>query len=217
MPMPRIPAFLLAAAFCLFPAASSPALIPEEIAARLQQVYDATTTLSADFTQKTSLRNSSRSREGSGRLVIAKPGRIRWDYERPETQVIICRKDEILMYFAASRQMVESKAADYLKNDITTSFLMGRGRIADDFTITANPVEDSRFPYALRLVPKKPHPQVKRIDLWLGADFLVRKLALLDHFGSVTEITLSRVRANVPVDGALFSFTPPEGTEIVRQ
>ena len=216
MPMPRIPALsLLLAVFCLLPRSSSASLAPKEIAARLQQVYDATTTLEARFSQKTSLKNSSRSREGSGRLVIAKPGRIRWDYERPGRQVIVCRKDMILMYFAASRQLVKSRAADYLKNDITTSFLMGRGRIADDFTVSANPVEDSRYPYALRLTPRKPHPQVKRIDLWLGADFLVRRIVLLDHFGSLTEITLSDLEVNRPVEDALFSFTPPEGTEIV--
>jgi len=208
---------LLAFAVLPAPAVSVAGMTPENIAARLQQVYDATTTMSADFTQKTSLKNSSRTREGAGRIVIARPGRIRWDYDRPDRQVIICRPERIVMYFAASRQMVESDAAAYLKNDITTSFFMGRGRIADDFEIMENTVEDSRYPYALRLVPKNPHPQVKRIDLWLGPDFLVRKLALLDHFGSVTEITLSRVRANVPIDDALFSFTPPEGTEIVRQ
>ncbi len=209
--------FLVSILLATASSAAAAAPSPAEIAVRLQQVYDATHTLSAVFTQKTSLKGSSRSREGRGRLLLARPGRIRWDYETPDEQVIICDGSEIRMYFAASKQLIASDAGRYLANDITTSFFMGRGRIKDDFNISANPVEDSRFPYCLRLVPKKPHPQVSRIDVWLDSSYYIRRLVLLDNFGSVTEIELADIRTNFKVAADAFAFIPPEGTEIIRQ
>jgi len=209
--------FIIAALFVVLSPLTATADTPAQIAARLQAVYDATRTFSASFSQKTSLKNSSRTRRGAGSLLLAKPGRVRWDYKSPEEQVIICDGKTIRMYFARSHQLVESDAGRYLANDITTAFFMGRGRIADDFDIRVNPLEDSRFPYRIRLVPKKSHPQVKQVDLWLDEGYRIRRLDLLDHFGSVTEIELSDLKSNIEVADEAFSFTPPEGTEIVRQ
>ncbi len=46
---------------------------------------------------------------------------------------------------------------------------------------------------------------------------LVRRLRIVDHFGTVTELNFTNIRLNQPVDREIFKFTPPVGTEIVKQ
>ncbi len=61
------------------------------------------------------------------------------------------------------------------------------------------------------------------IHLWVTADSLIRRIEIRDQFDTRTILTLSDIKEN-PLAGengealsALFSFSPPEGTEIIHQ
>jgi outer membrane lipoprotein-sorting protein len=42
-------------------------------------------------------------------------------------------------------------------------------------------------------------------------------MQIADHYGSITDLTFTNIRLNLPVDLERFKFVPPPGTEIVRQ
>lgn len=190
---------------------------PEEVARKLQQTYEKTASFQADFTQTTSLQQSRRQREGEGTMVIAKPGLMRWDYRKPDRQVFICDGTTMSMYFAKAAQMMVIPAREYLQSDVTYAFFVGTGDILRDF--------EPKFPKAdyggesptLQLFPRSEHGQVEHLDVWLDDRSLVRRLKIVDHFGSVTELNFTNIRLNQPVDREVFKFTPPAGTEIVKQ
>jgi outer membrane lipoprotein carrier protein len=76
---------------------------------------------------------------------------------------------------------------------------------------------------SLRLEPLDKNSQIKNIHLWIGENSIIRRIELLDHFDTKTTINLSDIAIN-PLDAKepqelekLFSFVPPEGTEIIRQ
>jgi outer membrane lipoprotein carrier protein len=76
---------------------------------------------------------------------------------------------------------------------------------------------------SLRLEPLDKNSQIKNIHLWIGENSIIRRIELLDHFDTKTTINFSNIETN-PLDTAgqqelekLFSFVPPEGTEIIRQ
>jgi outer membrane lipoprotein carrier protein len=195
-------------------------LSPQEVAKRLQEKYDATTSMSADFTQVTSSQMSRRAKEGRGSMVLLKPGRMRWDYESPDRQVIVCDGQRILMYFAKENQMLVAPAKQYLESDVTYSFFAGKGDLLRDFNIAAPAEEDLTGNDAeriLRVVPKKEHPQIDYILLWTDEKFLINRLMIVDKFGSTTDMVFSNVKLNGEIPERLFSFTPPAGTEIIKQ
>jgi len=69
----------------------------------------------------------------------------------------------------------------------------------------------------IKLVPKVAHPQVDSLHLWIDREYLLRRLEIVDHFGSVTELTFADIRRNEAVAEELFTFTPPAGTEVIEQ
>ena len=202
-------------------AASADLLSPEQIARKLQAAYDSITTLQASFVQETSNRLNSRKRTGSGTLLLAKPGLMRWDYQTPDEQVFVCNGKWLLMYFAKEKQMVTSSAKQYLESDVMYSFFAGTADIVRDFEVgevmdTEQDIDDSV--YQIKLVPRKVHPQIEEITVWVDrSSFLLRRLKVVDTFGSVTDLTFSNIIENSKIDKSRFTFKPPEGTEIINQ
>lgn len=202
---------------------------PGTVAARLQARYDAMRSLSFSFVQSTEGQMAGRPREGSGKAVFLKTGgakRMRWDYDSPEKQVLVSDGTTFSMYFENQQQMIVSPAK-VIEEDMTYAFFTGSGRLADDFAILGpnrNVVAtDPRDLQVIQLVPRSADSQVQDIHLWIGADSLIRRIEIRDQFDTRTVLTLSQIEEN-PLDGRdepalarLFSFTPPEGTEIIHQ
>jgi outer membrane lipoprotein carrier protein len=212
-----LPAGLLTLLIFTMAAEAGELTIPE-MGVRLQATYDGTASFTADFTQVTSMKLSRRERHGQGSLLIKKPGLMRWDYLEPDRQVLISDGEVMSMYFAAAEQMIIMPAQEYLQSDVTYAFFAGTGNIPRDFDLEAAG-EDycCGTPPDLRLTPKRPHPQVEYLYLWLNEDFLIGRMQIADHYGSLTDLTFTNIKLNVPLAGERFRFTPPPGTEIIRQ
>jgi outer membrane lipoprotein carrier protein len=215
----------LSGVFCLFMLlllvgqvfAAEP-LEPLFVAERLQQEYEATSSMVADFKQKASVAMSGRVKHGAGRLVILKPGKIRWDYTSPDHQVLVSDGDKVTMYFSQSEQVIVQPINQYLDSDVTYSFFAGTGNILKDFDIFPPDHVAPKKELVIRLVPKIEHPQVDYLHIWVDAStYLIRRLEIVDHFGSVTDLVFTNIKYNQSIAPELFSFTPPAGTEIIEQ
>ncbi|MBU0663587.1 MAG: outer membrane lipoprotein carrier protein LolA [Proteobacteria bacterium] len=212
---------------------------PEDIARRLQLNYDQIRSLSFHFTQSTEGELSGRPQQGSGTAWFVKEkknqeppgtvGKMRWDYTSPDKQVLVSDGVNFSMYFAKLEQMIISPA-DTMKTDITYAFFTGSGNLLKDFSISAptnpelNPKEEDADHYkVIKLIPKENQSQVSEIHLWVTPDSLIQRMEILDHFDTRTTLEFSNLKTNtLPTDDpkamdALFSYTPPEGTEIIYQ
>ena len=196
-------------------------LPPQEIARNLQESYNKISTLQASFTQETFSKLSSRKRIGTGSLILVKPGLMRWDYLTPDEQVFICDGEQLLMYFAKEKQMFTSSAKRYLESDVMYSFFAGTADIGRDFDIEESleieqDIDD--LTYQIKLIPKKGHPQIEEVTVWVDrSSYLLRRLRVLDKFGSVTDISFVDILRNTKVKSTMFVYSPPEGTEIIEQ
>lgn len=192
-------------------------MTPHEIATRLQQAYDGTRTLRADFKQTAAV-SGGRKRYGEGKLAVLKPGRIRWDYSAPDIQVLLSDGKKFTMYFAKSSQMIIQSIDEYLSSDVTYSFFTGTGDILRDFEVSASELEAEEGTLAIKLMPRKPHPQVDYLHIWVTKkDFAIKRLEIVDQFGSRTELQFSNMVLNQAVPEAHFAFSPPPGTETISQ
>lgn len=216
--------FFIALFFCaclLQPAAGrTGTLTPLEIAQRIQETYEKTTSFKADFLQTSSVGDMERrQRRGSGSMVIQKPGLLRWDYVSPDKQVLVSDGKNFSLYFAAENQMIVTPAKEYLQEDVTYNFFSGKGNLLQDFEVSAIPGDPQKHGIlSIMLVPKKTHAQVATLNVWVDeGTFLVNRLEILDHLGSVTNLMLFNTGVNKPVPAEYFHFTPPAGTEIIEQ
>jgi outer membrane lipoprotein carrier protein len=193
------------------------AAAPAELARKLQARYEETRTMSADFKQSASVPMSNRKRLGAGTMVISKPGRIRWNYLTPDRQVLISDGKQVSMYLENSAQMMVQPVTQYINSDVTYAFFTGTGNITRDFKVLPPEREGDAGLKAIKLVPRDEHPQVDYLHIWMDDDFMVRRLEIVDHFGSITDLVFSNIRRNEPVPPETFRFTPPPGTEIIEQ
>ncbi len=195
-------------------------LDPETVARKVQRKYDTMTSIEAGFEQQTTLSGlNGRVQEGSGVVVIQKPGQLRWDYQKPHRQVLVSDGDEVSFYLEREKQLIVSKASAYLAEDLTYRFFTGQGNLLADFFIEAGS-ERMAEPgsYCLKLTPKKSHAQVHHLFLWVDADsFDLRRIRLVDHLESRTDIRFTNMVLNKRFADTFFLFVPPQGTEIILQ
>lgn len=204
----------------------------EKIMTRLQQTYDEITSLSFSFTQTTQGQLSGRPKKGTGDAFFIKDGqggKMRWNYHSPEIQVLVSDGENFSMYFAKLQQMIVTPAAA-MRQDIMYSFFSGTGKLQDSFTPQApdstvaftNLTEDMAF-QIIKLVPKETQSQVNNIHLFITEDSLIRRIEIKDHFDTLTVLNLTNIQVNglnlkdKQALRTLFTFIPPEDTEIIRQ
>ncbi len=212
-----LPALALAAigVAAPLPLAAQAAPPAAELAARLQKRYESIRDFTADFTQTyrgVLLRQAATER---GKVLLKKPGRIRFTYESPDRKVFVSDGTVFKTYFAEERAGSISPLPKDDEASTALLFLAGRGNLARDFTpslATGAPAGEWR----LGLVPKSKQADFDTLTLFIDA----RTLALLgfvttDDQGTNT-IRFSNLKENTGLGDGAFAFEFPKGTEISR-
>ena len=150
---------------------------------------------------------------------------MRWNYSDPDRQVLVSDGKSFSMYFESLQQMIVTPAK-VLQQDLTYSFFTGNGNLLEDFTITEadhKTGNEEGQSSVIKLTPKARQTQVASIHLWITEDSLIRRIEILDLFDTLTVLNFSNLQVDSldvedkKIMEQLFSFTPPEGTEIINQ
>jgi len=201
---------------------------PEQTAERFQQKINTMQSLSFNFNQQTRGEMTGRPRKGSGKAIFYKNNsisRMRWDYSIPDKQVLVSDGVVFSMYFENLQQMIVTPAEN-LNGDITYSFFTGKGNLKKDFLIFPPDKEiggNTNEFAIIKLVPRQVHSQIQDVHIWVTPSSLIRRMSIRDQFGTITILNFSNIQVDtlIGVDEktvqALFSFVPPEGTEIIEQ
>ena len=150
---------------------------------------------------------------------------MRWDYTSPDKQILVSDGVVFSMYFDNLKQMIVTPAEN-LDKDLTYSFFTGRGNLKNDFHIlppdeeTGSNTEEFQI---IKLIPKQPHSQVQDVHVWITESSLIRRMNIRDLFGTITVLNFSDIEVDKLIGTdektlqSLFSFIPPEDTEIIEQ
>lgn len=153
----------------------------------------------------------------SGRLRLLRPGRMRWDYRKPEAKVAILEGNRTLVYLPSDRQLLRGTLS--AEGSLLASLLGGDGRTLDRFvaSLEGTPAVDGEEAYRLRLVPREREGSFESVTLHVRpSDFAVAGADVLDAAGNLVEYRFSALRRNRGLPAAAFRFEPPRGTEIVE-
>jgi len=204
---------------------------PESLAEKIRDRYAAIDSISFTFSQTTGGQIAGRPRTGKGNALFAKTGDkqlMRWNYLVPDPQVVISDGTTISMYFEKLNQMIIT-SVDKAQADILFSFFTAEEPLNAHFALLPpdTKTDGSPDPQAhlemLHLQPLDSDTQIKSIILWIDESALIRRIILFDYFDTKTTINVANIEIN-PLDlsdrqnlDGRFTFTPPEGTEIIRQ
>jgi chaperone LolA len=190
----------------------------EAIALRVQRHYDSVRDLSADFVQSSrvvSLAGSEgESLQASGQVLFAKPGRMRWSYEKPEASLVVTDGKNLWTFEPGRGEAQHVTAAEGFLSGAAIQFLLGEGEILDAFRVSAESCDGERV--VLHLEPREP-TSYERLALEVDREQgLVHATEVVDLFGNATRVALSNVRINSNPKPALFDFKPPAGVRVIE-
>jgi outer membrane lipoprotein carrier protein len=197
-------------------AADRPAL--PRVVDNIQKVYERTANLKARFAQ--TLQSAMGKRQASGILRLKKPGKMRWDYEKPEKKLFVTDGAMLWMYEPEDEQAFR-QPLNSSQLPAQVSFLFGKGRLSDEFDITYLDGQKLGQPgdLVLKLVPKKATAQYKHLVFVVDpASFMVKETVLYDQQGGTNHIVFSAIETNLKadIDDSRFTFTPPPNTKIIN-
>ncbi len=210
----RVRAGCLAAVTCLLSVGGARADALPQALERLQERYEKTRTLTADFRQTVESPTLAGKLESHGRVAFEKPNRMRWDYEPPDRQTIVGDGETLWIYQPDEKQVIKAPLREAFQARTPINFLGGLGHVERDFEASLE--RDEPDHWLVRLVPREDKGIGVIVLTVAKRDAAVEEARITDPLGTTTRITLEHERRNEPVDPALFRFTPPPGVDVVR-
>ena len=200
--------FLLALLLLLAPAASGASSI-EELKALLRD----TITARARFSQIVLDKDLKLVQEASGTMAFARPGRFRWEYEKPYVQVIVGDGARLWIYDKDLNQVTVRKLQGALGAS-PAALLAGSNEIEQSYTLS-NVGNEQGLDW-LEAVPKAQDTLFEQVRLGFSKSGL-EAMELRDQFGQVTVIKFSGMERNTEPSPGAFQFTPPPGADVISE
>ena len=181
-------------------------------AGRLNQLLSGITTLEATFKQVLLNEHAETIQESSGIFQLKRPGKFRWDYTKPYTQLIVADGRRLWVYDADLEQVTVKKQGTALGN--TPALLLTDARAVEkDFDVQSKGVQEGLEWFGL--TPKDKESNFLKIKLAFGQNKL-QQMELVDGFGQTTRLVFSDININTHIAVKQFEFKPPRGVDIIK-
>jgi outer membrane lipoprotein carrier protein len=185
-----------------------------ELARRVDHHYDSLHSLKAGFAETYTGMGMNRSE--SGTLLLAKPGRMRWDYTSPPGKVFLLDGKYGWFYTPGAPQVqrVPAKQLDDLRSPLR--FLLGHTELEKELSgLQASPDAAGPGDAILTGHPKGPDNRVSRVVLKVDtASGAILALEIDETDGAVTRFTFTAQQPDAPIAPATFRFAPPPGIAV---
>ncbi|MCE2949555.1 MAG: outer membrane lipoprotein chaperone LolA [Betaproteobacteria bacterium] len=181
-------------------------------AARLRSFIEGTQSAQARFTQTVVDRKGRRVQEATGSMQFLRPGRFRWEYEKPYSQLLVGDGQRIWIWDRDLNQ-VTVRRLDRAITGTPAALLAGSNEIEKAFIVTAQPAQDGLE--WIEAVPKGTESSFASVRLGFAQDVLAA-MELNDALGSRTMIRFEDLQRNPKLSLQLFRFVPPKGADVLE-
>jgi outer membrane lipoprotein carrier protein len=188
-----------------------------DLTRRLQARYDTVRDFSADFVHVYEGGLLRRKVTERGKVLIKKPGRMRWTYTSPEPKEFVSDGTRLYAYVPQDRQVIVSAVPAANEATSAVLFLAGKGRLARDFAVDyADATQTAPGTLALKLVPHEQQADYDWLILVVDRQTLaVRSLITADAQGGRSTFTFSNLKENIGLADSRFEFKIPRGVDVV--
>ena len=178
---------------------------------QLQRFVDRVEALSANFEQVQKDDKGAVTQTSTGKLWLARPGKFRWEYEKPYVQTIACNGKTLWMYDPDLKQVTVRPAASSLQG---TPVQLLTDRAALDRQFKVEDLGAEGVLRRLKLVPRAADSDFSAVELWM-TDGVPQRMSFTSTLGGSTEVTFTGIKLNQKQEDAFWVFRIPEGTEVI--
>ena len=190
-----------------------------QLAQALQKKYDGIKDFAADFIHTYEGGVLKKKLTERGRLLIKKPGKMRWEYTAPERKSFVSDGIELYSYIPQDKQVIVASVPRQDQATTPTLFLAGKGNLTRDFSpsIVDLPAGMPAGSRALKLVPKIHQRDYDWLVLVVDPSTLaIRGLVTVDAQGGTSSFSFNNLKENVGLADKDFAFKIPKGVDVVR-
>jgi outer membrane lipoprotein carrier protein len=221
--------WLALAAFAPSSSSSPPSSDVQAIVHAVQSRYDHTHTLFASFLERYT-QGGRLAQVESGSVYFSRPGRMRWDYESPETKLFLVDGKNVWFYIPADRTASRARVRDsadwrtpfaLLTGKLSLSRLCGRIELVGNGSDSTAPAAGAAV-QTLRCTSRaaeagEDSAPFKEVLLGLDAQYRIVSVLIREAGDTETEFEFGNWEENPELPESKFHFEPPTGVAIVDQ
>ena len=184
----------------------------KDLAQRVDRHYNALHSLTAGFTE--TYKGMGIDRTESGKLLLLKPGRMKWEYSNPAGKLFLLDGKYAWFYARGDSQVqrIPSKQLDDLRSPLR--FLLGHTELEKEMNgLTLASAANTQF--TLSGVPKGQENRVTRLTLTVTVEGTITGIEVEETDGALTHFMFTGEVPNAPIAPETFHFTPPQGVPVV--
>ena len=180
----------------------------------IQRQYEEVSTFEADFTQRSYVKMMNQTQSVKGTVKIKKPGKMKWVYGAPDTQILISDGKNLWLYVPEEEQATKVPVESIYSSNTPALFLAGKGKLTRSFNVESVSQENQNI--LVTLVPKNEDQGLARLILHADKkNYQITGSTVYDKLGNKTEIRFSRIRINREIPEEQFQLKTPPGVEIL--
>ena len=179
----------------------------------LKSFLEQTASGRARFAQIVVDKNLKQLQQATGVMEFARPGKFRWQYDKPYEQTIVGDGSKLWIYDKDLNQVTVRKL-DQALGSSPAALLSGSNEIDKSYTLT-NLGNQEGLDW-IEAVPKAKENTFERVRLGFGEHGL-EAMELHDQFGQTTVIKFTALERNPEFAPDTFKFVPPKGADVISE
>lgn len=181
-------------------------------ALQLTQLLNHFSTIKAQFKQEATDAQHQVLQKSSGSMMLMRPGRFRWETEKPMHQIVITDGNTLWIYDADLMQATKQS----IRNAPINPAKLLSGDIADlfkqfDVSIISHRADQLVF----KLIPKKPNQAFHAVNIIFKHHHLYG-MEIQNNLAQVNSFVFSHVVMNKRLSLSLFRFSAPAGVDVMQ-
>lgn len=182
------------------------------LAGSLDQYFANIKTIKANFSQ-TLVQGKDQLQNTRGILYVKSPDNFRLEYTAPYVQIYVADGKNLWQYDEDLEQVIVKPQGQILANSPIT-LLSNTKNLHKNYHVESQGTWDGQKWFMLR--PKSADTNFEQVRLSFKGKIL-STMELKDSFGQFSRLTFQNVKNNIPLEKSLFTFTPPEGVDVITE
>ena len=188
-------------------------LTSAQINKTLDQFYQSTQSLQADFEQTISNARGKIIEKSTGNLILSRPDKFILEYRAPAEQKYVSN-GKIIWIYDIELEQVSIKHIDGSIGDSPAMLLSSNTNIYKHYQVSSVKVGKSDGLSWVQLLAKEPEMTFERV-LLAFKDNKLMQMVMHDSFGQITGLKFSKMIVNKPFAHRQFNFVPPEDVDVI--
>ncbi len=188
-------------------------IIKEDILTALEQKYS-NKSFSANFTQVSTLAALDITEQASGKAFFSHPGKMKWQYLKPQHHEIITNGKSLWIYRPEANQVMQGDASQFFQSGAGGAFLSDISLIRKKFLINLKEVTADYV--EIDLIAKKKNREISSIVIRISQKTSeIERVVTYNPYDDTTMFEFYNIKFK-KINPDVFEFKVPHGMDIIN-